>query len=153
VLKPWQIEAMLEHFDVFEGINGTRSYAHNAFAWYATRGRGKVMVGGSDSHTLRVGTTYTISRGETKAELLANIAAGQAAPAGAFGTAEKLREDVWLVLQREVERRLAQETHAWERAFCRAVRQLGRAVYPLVCFGYDKRQNTLIQGFVRSLPA
>ena len=26
-------------------------------------------------------------------------------PCGAFGTAEKLREDVWLVFQREIERR------------------------------------------------
>lgn len=152
VLTPWQIEVMLELFDVFEGINGARSYAHNAFAWYATRGHNKVLVGGSDSHTHRVGTTYTISAGETVAELLANIQAGHAAPAGAFGTAERLREDVWLVLQKNVERRLTAATTYWERVICRTIGRIGRTVYPLVCFGYDKRQNTLIQGFARALP-
>ena len=57
VLTPWQLEVMLDLFPVFEGLNGARSYAHNAFAWYATRGRDKVLVGGSDSHSNRVGTT------------------------------------------------------------------------------------------------
>jgi predicted metal-dependent phosphoesterase TrpH len=153
VLTAWQIEAVLRLFDVFEGLNGTRSYAHNAFAWYATRGHNKVLVGGSDSHTHRVGTTYTLSEGTTRAELLANIRTGVAAPVGGFGTAEKLREDVWLVLQKNVERRLTDATGRWERFICRAVGRFGKAVYPLVCFGYDKRQVTLIQGFIRALPA
>jgi len=153
VLAGWQIEAVLRLFDVFEGINGTRGYAHNAFAWYATRGRNKVLVGGSDSHTHRVGSTYTISHGETREELLANIRAGRAAPGGAFGTAEKLREDVWLVLQRTIEDRMAQTTRLWERFACRAVRRLGQAIYPLVCLGYNRRQDNLIQEFVRLLPA
>lgn len=153
VLKPWQIEAMLELFPVFEGINGTRSYAHNAFAWYATRGHDKVLVAGSDSHTNRVGTTFTISEGATRAELIANIRAGEVAMAGAFGTSEKLAEDVWLVLQREAERRLSQATSRWQRAVCRLGRQLGRGVYRLVCVGYNARQETLIRDFVRALPA
>ena len=153
VLKPWQIEVMLDLFPVFEGLNGTRSYAHNAFAWYATRGRGKVLVAGSDSHTTRVGTTYTLTTGDTRAELLGSIRAGQAAICGAFGTPEKLAEDVWLVMQREVERRIADATSAWERGVCRAARQFGRRLYPLVCLGYHVRQDTLIRGFVRALPA
>ena len=153
VLATWQLEKMLELFPVFEGLNGTRSYAHNAFAWYATRGHDKVMVAGSDSHTNRVGTTYTLSDGATKADLLANIRGGQAAICGAFGTPEKLREDVWLVLQKNIERRLAEAGGLWEKAVCRAVGRLGRAVYPLVCLGYNKRQDVLIRGFVRALPA
>lgn len=153
VLKTWQIERLLEHFDVFEGINGARSYAHNAFAWAATRGRGKTLVGGSDSHTHRVGTTYTLTSGETRAEMLANIRSGVAEPAGAFGTAEKLREDVWLVVQRNIERRLEEATTFWQRAICRTLRPFGRVVYPLVCLGYDTRQNTLVRGFLRALPA
>ena len=153
VLTPWQIETMLSLFPVFEGINGSRSYAHNAFAWYATRGHDKVLVGGSDSHTNRVGTTYTLTEGTTPAEVIRGIRAGSAAPVGAFGTAEKLREDVWLVLQKNFERRMAEATGRWERFACRAVRRLGKTVYPLVCFGYDKRQNVLVRGFVRALPA
>ncbi len=153
VLKTWQIEAMLEHFPVFEGLNGTRSYAHNAFAWYATQGRNKVLVGGSDSHTNRVGTSYTLTAGATRRDVLANIRAGQAAACGEFGTPEKLREDVWLVLSRNVERRLAEAQSRWDRFVCRAIRSFGQAVYPLVCLGYHTKQNMLIRDFVRALPA
>lgn len=153
VLKTWQIEAMMELFPVFEGINGTRSYAHNAFAWAATQGRGKVLVAGSDSHTNRVGTTYTLSQGASRAELIASIRAGVAEPCGAFGTPEKLAEDVWLILHREIERRLHATRSRWYRATCHAARVLGRLAYPAVCRGYHARQNSLIDDFLRALPA
>lgn len=153
VLSSHQLETMLELFPVFEGMNGTRSYPHNAFAWFATRDRGKVLVAGSDSHTHRVGTTYTLSEGRTRAELIQNIRAGHAAMCGAFGTPEKLREDVWIIIQKNVERRLAQAGSVWEKAITRAVGRFGKTVYPLVCFGYHKRQNLLIRGFVEALPA
>ncbi|MCA9243164.1 MAG: hypothetical protein KDA32_04355 [Phycisphaerales bacterium] len=152
VLKTWQIEKLLEHFDVFEGINGARSYAHNAFAWAATRGRGKTLVGGSDSHTHRVGTTYTLTDGATREDVLANIKSGIAEPAGAFGTAEKLREDVWLVAQKNFERRLEDANTVWQRAICRGMRRFSRVVYPLACLGYDTRQNTLVRAFLRAMP-
>jgi predicted metal-dependent phosphoesterase TrpH len=152
VLTPWQIEKMLALFDVFEGLNGARSYAHNAFTWHATRGRNKVFVAGSDSHTHRVGTTYTLSEGTNPAELIACIRAGQAACCGAFGTPEKLREDVWTVLSKSVERRMADASSRWERFVCQLVRQTGKRLHPLVCFGYDKRQDMLIRGFVQALP-
>jgi len=153
VLKPWQIEVMLELFSAFEALNGTRSYAHNAFAVHATRGHGKVLVGGSDSHTNRVGTTYTLSRGSTGGELLASIRAGKAAPCGAFGTPEQLRDDVWLTLQKNVERHMAEATSAWQRATCRVVRRLGQLAYPFVCLGYHARQNLLIRKSLRAIPA
>lgn len=153
VLHRWQIEAMLRLFDVFEGVNGTRSYAHNAFAWCAVHGRQKILVAGSDSHTNRVGTTYTLSAGGTRAELLGAIRAGIAEPCGAFGTPEKLREDVWLVLSKTIERRMNDATSAWERFCCRFVRRLGQFTHPLVCLGYHARQNLLIREFLRELPA
>ena len=153
VLKMWQIERMLELFDVFEGLNGTRSYAHNAYAWAVTRGRSKALVGGSDSHTHRMGTTYTLSQGETRAELIAAIRAGLAEPCGAFGTGEKLREDVWLVMSKNAERRIAEASSAWERWLCRGARRVGKYTYPLACFGYDTRQNLMIRKFLRSMPA
>lgn len=153
VLTSWQIEAMLERFDVFEGINGTRSYAHNAFAWTATHGRGKTLVGGSDSHTNRVGTTYTLTSGQTRGEVLDAIRGGDACACGAFGTPEKLREDVWLVFHKSVERHIA-ETHSfWRRAVCRAIEPIVRLTYPLACFGYHARQNLLIRQALRELPA
>lgn len=151
VLARWQIERMLDLFPVFEGLNGTRSYAHNAFAWYATRAHDKVLVAGSDSHSTRVGTTYTLSRGTTRAELIANIRAGEAAIAGSFGTAEKLADDVRLVLGAEIERRLTDANGKLSRLSCRTLKLLGQLSYPLVCRGYHARQNKLIQGFVRAL--
>lgn len=153
VLTAWQIDAMLELFDVFEGLNGTRSYSHNAFAWHATRDHGKVLVAGSDSHTNRVGTTYTLSAGTTGPELLDSIRSGQAACCGAFGTPEMLREDVWVVMQKNVERRLAEESSRWKRVVCRAVRRFGKTFYPLVCVGYDRHQAILIRGFAQALTA
>lgn len=151
-LKTWQIEKMLEIFPVLEGINGTRSFAHNAYVGYATRGRSKVLVAGSDSHTHRVGTTYTLTAGDTLAELVANLRAGIAEPCGAFGTPERLAEDVWLILQKEIERRMARATSFWQRATCRTVSSLGRLIYPLVCRSYHARQNLLISGFPHTLP-
>jgi predicted metal-dependent phosphoesterase TrpH len=153
VLTPTQLETILELFDVFEGLNGARSYAHNAFTWHATRGHDKTLIGGSDSHTNRVGTTYTLSEGATKLVLLDNIKAGEAAACGAFGTTEKLREDVWLVLQKNVERRMAEQRSRWDRLMCRMVRQIGKRLHPLVLLGYDKHQDVLIRNFARALPA
>ncbi len=152
VLTSWQIEAVLELFDVFEGLNGARSYAHNAFTWHATRGRDKVLVAGSDSHTHRVGTTYTLTEGTTPAAALASIRAGEAACCGAFGTPEKLREDVWTVLQKNIEWRLAEASGYWERFACRMLEYVGKRLHPLVCLGYGKRQDMLIRGFVEALP-
>lgn len=153
VLAPWQIEKMLELFDVFEGLNGTRSYAHNAFAWRATHGHNKVLVAGSDSHTHRMGTTYTLTQGRTRSEVIANIRAGNTVLCGAFGTPEKLSEDIWLVLHRSVERAIENERRAWKRFGARAVERFGRLICPLACLGYHKRQNSLIRGFNAALPA
>jgi predicted metal-dependent phosphoesterase TrpH len=153
VLKPEQIEAMLELFDVFEGLNGARSYPHNALAWQATAGRGKVLVGGSDSHTFRVGTTYTRTQGATRREVLDSIRAGRAVPCGAFGTPEKLREDVWLSLQTNVERGLAEATGRWQRFGYQTVRRIGKMLHPLACLGYHRYQDVVIRGFLRALPA
>lgn len=153
VLAAWQLDALLELFTVFEGLNGSRSYPHNAFTWHATAGRGKVLVAGSDSHSHRVGTTYTVSAGGTKAELLANIRAGQVACRGEFGTPEKLREDVRMILHRDLERRLAGETRRWRRAACRAACRVGKTLYPVVCLGYHVQQALLMRGFAASLPA
>jgi predicted metal-dependent phosphoesterase TrpH len=154
-LNARQVEVMLDLFPIFEVLNGTRSYAHNAFTWRATQGRGKVLVAGSDSHTNRVGTTYTLSAGETVAELTESILAGKAVACGAFGTPEQLRDDVWLTLQRNVQRHYVEATSAWKRATCHLVKGLGRLAYPFICLGYHARQNLLIRKSLHaiSLPA
>jgi predicted metal-dependent phosphoesterase TrpH len=152
-LKCAQIEAMLELFPVFEVLNGTRSYAHNAFTCRVTNVRDKVHVAGSDSHTYRVGTTYTLSAGKTASELIANIRAGRAAPCGAFGTPEQLRDDVRITLQKNVERHYIEATSAWKRLTCHVVRRLGRLASPLFCLGYHTRQNLLIRKALQAVAA
>ena len=152
-LRTWQIEVMLDLFGVFEGLNGTRSYAHNAFTRHVTQGRGKVLVAGSDSHTNRVGTSYTLSAGETVADLTASIRAGHAVPCGAFGTPEQLRDDVWITLQTNVQRHYLEATSAWKRGTCHVVEGLGRLAYPFVCLGYHARQNLLIRKSLSAIPA
>lgn len=153
VLTSAQVATMLRLFPVFEGINGTRTYAHNAFAYHAARGHNKVFVGGSDSHTNRMGTTFTLTEGATVPELLASIRGGVAIPCGEWGTAEKLREDVWLTIQKNFERRIADATTAWGKTWVHMIRATGRILYPMVCFGYTARQNVLIRDFARALPA
>lgn len=148
-----QIETMLELFDVFEGLNGARSYAHNVFAWCATRGSEKTLIAGSDSHTNRVGTTYTLTTGRTKAEVIAAVRAGHAHMCGAFGTAEKLAEDVRTLLQKNFERRMAAAGGVWQRAAFRLARRLGALAQPIICFGYNARQNLLVRDFARAIPA
>lgn len=153
MLKPWQVERMLELFDVFEGLNGTRSYAHNDFTRRATTGRGKTLVGGSDSHTCHVGTTYTRTLGATRVEVLASIRAGYAVPCGGCGTPEKLRDDVTMMIQKNVERRLAQASTFWEQFAIRAVRRFGQIIHPALCRGYHRHQDFVIRSFGRELPA
>jgi predicted metal-dependent phosphoesterase TrpH len=151
VLTPRQLELLLHLFPVFEGLNGARSYAHNSFACMAAQGHPTTLVAGSDSHTNRVGTTHTISEGETAAALLGNVRRGIALMAGAFGTPEKLREDVRLILQKNIERRLEDAHGQWQRMLTQVVGRVGRLIYPVVCLGYHKRQDKLIRGYIRSL--
>jgi predicted metal-dependent phosphoesterase TrpH len=153
VLTPRQLAAVLELFDVFEGLNGARDQAQNAFVWHATRDRGKVLVGGSDSHTQRVGTTYTLSEGRSPGELLANIAAGQAACIGACGTPERLLEDVWHVMQHHLESRLADARGAGRRALYTLLARFGRRASPLVCRVYNRRQDAIMRDLVQALAA
>jgi predicted metal-dependent phosphoesterase TrpH len=153
VLTPAQLETVLDLFDVFEGLNGARSYAHNALVWHATRERGKTLVGGSDSHTHGVGTTYTLSEGATPRELLANIQSGVAAYCGACATLGALRQDVAIVLKHYFEKRLAEARGRWLRLGYRLLRQAGNRLHPLICLGYDKRQSTLIREFLAAMPA
>lgn len=151
-LKRFHIETMLELFDVFEGLNGSRSYAHNAFAWYATRGHGKALIAGSDSHTNRVGVTYTRTHGTARDELLANIRAGRTCMCGGFGTPEKLTEDIRIIIQKTFERRMLEASGVWERATCRFLRRLGAVVSPLMCVSYHRGQKSLVREFARAMP-
>jgi predicted metal-dependent phosphoesterase TrpH/DNA-binding transcriptional ArsR family regulator len=149
VLTRRQLVAVLELFEIFEGLNGARGPAHNAFVWHVTRERGKVLVGGSDSHTNRVGTTFTLSAGRTPQELLANIALGQAACGGVCGGPERLLEDIWSVMEHNLDQRLAVARGWTRRAIYRLLARYGRPVSQLVCRIYDRRQDTLMRNLAQ----
>src|SRR5436190_1259378 len=64
---------LIDAAPAIETRNGAMLPAHNHVAAALARSRGKVVVGGSDAHTLRrVGTTWTAAPGATREEFLAN---------------------------------------------------------------------------------
>lgn len=153
VLSRAQLDAVLDIFDVFEGVNGGRTAAHNAFVFQATHQCGKTVVAGSDSHTNRVGTTYTLSSGDTPAAWLASVQAGVAACFGEDGSREKLCEDTWRVIRHNLDHWISVAGSRWQRLLCRAIRAAGSRLHPLACHGYDRRQDALMRGFLELVSA
>jgi predicted metal-dependent phosphoesterase TrpH len=96
------LDCYLELADVAPAIetrNGAMLPAHNRLASALAVARGRVVVGGSDAHTLRrVGTTWTAARGATREEFLANIAAGRGRVGGVHGGTLQLAADIYGVI-------------------------------------------------------
>jgi hypothetical protein len=90
------LREVLPWFALVEGLNGTRHRWLNELAVSATRRLGRAAAGfsgGSDSHTDNVGSAYTVTEGETAAEVLANLRAGRAHAVGAAGSHRLLDGD------------------------------------------------------------
>jgi predicted metal-dependent phosphoesterase TrpH len=82
-----------------ETRNGAMLPAHNQLAVALASSRGRVVVGGSDAHTLRrVGTTWTAAPGATREEFLANVAAGRGRVGGVHGSTLQLAGDIYGVI-------------------------------------------------------
>ncbi|MFN8006141.1 MAG: PHP domain-containing protein [Terriglobia bacterium] len=81
------IDKMLESFEIFEGLNGAIGPTQNGLVSYLiTRNPGKILVAGSDSHTLvRLGTCFTLGKGEKRGEFLQSLRTGEVAMAGQNG--------------------------------------------------------------------
>jgi predicted metal-dependent phosphoesterase TrpH len=98
--------ALLDIVPAHETRNGAMLPAHNALieqllaARVARAGGSRhAVVGGSDAHTLRrVGRTWTEAPGKTRAEFLANVAAGKARVAGQQGGRLPLAADIYGVI-------------------------------------------------------
>ena len=58
-----------------------------------------------------------------------------------------------MVMQAELDRRVQHANHAWQRTSARLAYRLANRFYPLICRGYNRRQNVLINGFVDALNA
>ena len=82
-----------------ETRNGAMLPAHNRLAASLAEARGRVVVGGSDAHTLRrVGTTWTAAPGETREAFLANVAAGRGRVGGVHGGTLQRAADLYGVI-------------------------------------------------------
>ncbi len=93
------LELLVEAAPAIETRNGAMLPAHNHLAAELARTRGKVIVGGSDAHTLRrVGTTWTAAPGATREEFLANVAAGRGRVGGVHGGTLQLAADIYGVI-------------------------------------------------------
>ena len=97
------IAELLEMFDVFEVMNGAMASFHNKMVQQlvtAIQGHGRhvSMVGGSDAHTLKhVAKVHTVSKGETTAEFLENVRAGECFAWGAEMRFRELVADIYLL--------------------------------------------------------
>jgi predicted metal-dependent phosphoesterase TrpH len=82
-----------------ETRNGAMLPAHNQLAAALAASRDRVIVGGSDAHTLRrVGTTWTAAPGATREEFLLNVAAGRGRVGGVHGSTLQLAGDIYGVI-------------------------------------------------------
>ena len=93
------LDLLIEAAPAIETRNGAMLPAHNRLASALAQSRGKVVVGGSDAHTLRrVGTTWTAAPGATRDEYLANVAAGRGRVGGVHGGTFQLAADIYGVI-------------------------------------------------------
>lgn len=98
------IGELLEMFDIFEVLNGAMASLHNRMVHQLVttvreHGRRISMVGGSDAHTLKhVAKVHTVGRGETVAEFLENIRAGECFAWGAEMRFRDLITDIYLLI-------------------------------------------------------
>ena len=98
------ISEMLQMFDIYEVLNGAMASVHNKMvqdlvtAVKEQHGKQVSMVGGSDAHTLKhVAKVHTVSRGETTAEFLENIRAGNCFAWGSEMRFRELVADIYLL--------------------------------------------------------
>ena len=98
------INELLDMFSVFEVLNGAMASFHNKMVQQLVttmnehHGRRLSMVGGSDAHTLKhVAKVHTVSKGETPAEFLANVRAGECFAWGSEMRFRELVADIYLL--------------------------------------------------------
>jgi len=97
------VAELIEMFDIYEVLNGAMASFHNKMVQQlvtAIQGHGRhvSMIGGSDAHTLKhVAKVHTVSKGETPAEFLENVRAGECFAWGAEMRFRELVADIYLL--------------------------------------------------------
>jgi len=98
------VAELLEMFDIFEVLNGAMASFHNRMVSQLVQtvqqhGRRISMVGGSDAHTLKhVAKVHTVAKGETPAEFLENVRAGECFAWGEEMRFTELITDIYLLI-------------------------------------------------------
>jgi predicted metal-dependent phosphoesterase TrpH len=98
------VAELLEMFDAFEVLNGAMASFHNRMVQQLVQtvqqhGRRVSMVGGSDAHTLKhVAKVHTVAKGETVAEFLENVRAGDCFAWGEEMRFTELITDIYLLI-------------------------------------------------------
>lgn len=98
------VREMIEMFDIFEVLNGAMASFHNKMVLQLVNtvrehGRHIAMVGGSDAHTLKhVAKVYTVSKGETPAEFIESLRAGDCFAWGEEMRFRDLVSDIYLLI-------------------------------------------------------
>jgi predicted metal-dependent phosphoesterase TrpH len=97
------VAELIDMFDIYEVLNGAMASFHNKMVHQLVthiqgHGRQASMVGGSDAHTLKhVAKVHTVSKGETPAEFLENVRAGECFAWGAEMRFRELVADIYLL--------------------------------------------------------
>src|SRR5947208_669746 len=97
------VAELIEMFDIYEVLNGAMASFHNKMVQQLvttikSHGRLASMVGGSDAHTLKhVAKVHTVSKGETPAEFIENVRAGDCFGWGAEMRFRELVADIYLL--------------------------------------------------------
>ena len=97
------VAELIEMFDIYEVLNGAMASFHNKMVQQLVttikgHGRRVSMIGGSDAHTLKhVAKVHTVSKGETTAEFIENIRAGECFGWGAEMRFRELVADIYLL--------------------------------------------------------
>jgi predicted metal-dependent phosphoesterase TrpH len=98
------VREMIEMFDIFEVLNGAMASFHNKMVLQLVNavrehGRHIAMVGGSDAHTLKhVAKVYTVSKGDTPAEFIESLRAGECFAWGEEMRFRDLVSDIYLLI-------------------------------------------------------
>jgi hypothetical protein len=140
-------EEFVELFDVFEVVNGTRTYRHNSPVWSLIDGRDKVMTAGSDSHSDQMGSTHTRTTGANREEVIANIRAGRTSVCGNMGGAPLTYYDVVHVVDANVKRNMEAGCSLLTRCSLRALQLSTRTAGRIAILAYYRRQRQLIDVF------
>ena len=90
------VAALIPWVDGIEVINGSRLFEQNRTAMLLARRHAKVLVAGSDSHTLRgIGHTWIDApQATTRAEFMADLHAGRVRTGGRHGNLFTMSSDV-----------------------------------------------------------